>query len=272
MSNKLLKQDSFGNWNFEKCSKEDLNFTLEDDTEVLIVDWQLGHEDVHLQTLKNLVDWCLEKPHRYCVLQDFLDDNWLSKFNILSYGSDSETEELKRLEQQLRILKPIYHRFLFQIGSNHWMRRFGLNLPAQQSQRARTQFNKIYGKIYQENINFKQYYSTECLITLKFKTKPSLKIPFLHPSRLGSSTTAMNRVLNYGDKAYGVAIGHVHSNIQKTIQTAYGHTMRIWFASHLFAEQPEYEKERMATFEPSKPLILSWKKDPLTKRDEFTCQ
>jgi len=268
MSNKILVKDIYGNWNFVPCKKKDLVYDLEDDAEILIVDWQLGHENVSTKTLKILVDWCLAKPHRYCILQDFLDDNWLSKFVHITYGSDGENEELQRLEQQLEILEPIFSRFLFQIGSNHWMRRFGLHLPADRSQKARTQFNKIYGKIYEVNPNFKQYYSTECVVQQNYQTLPNLKIAYIHPSRLSSSTTALNKASNYYGY-YGLVIGHVHSNTQKTIQSVMGTKLHVWFASHLFSEQPEYEKERMAVYEPSKPLILGWKRDPLTGKWEF---
>lgn len=268
MTNKILVQDIYGNWNFVRCRKSDLIFDFEDDAEILVVDWQLGHEDVKNETLRQLVNWALEKPHRYFVLQDFLDDNWLSKFAVLGYGSSQEEEELKRLESQLKILEPIFPRFLFQIGSNHWMRRFGLHLPADHSQKARTQFNKIYGRIYQINPNFKQYYSTECILSFNFRNRPNLKLAFIHPSRLGSTATVLNRASAYYG-CYGLIVGHVHSNIYKQIQSALGMKLKVWFASHLFGEQPEYEKERMATFEPSVPLILGWKLNPLTGRCEF---
>lgn len=268
LTNKILVRNVFGNWNYVRCRKSDLIFELEDDAEIFVTDWQLGHENVNENKLKDLVAWALMKPHRYFVLQDFLDDKWLSKFSKLSYGSDEELEELNRVKKQIKILEPILHRFLFQVGSNHWMRRFGLHLSPKRSQKARTQFNEIYGKIYDANPDFKMYHSTQCIPTLKFRTQPNLKIPFIHPSRLGSPTTALNRASNYFGY-YGIVIGHIHANIRQAIQSVMGKKLRIWFASHLFGEQPEYEKERMATFQPSEPLILGWKKNPLTGRWEF---
>jgi len=266
--NKILVRDVRGNWNYVKAKKSDLEFNLPDDAEILVVDWQLGHEDVDEKILKKIVDWGLAKPHRYFVLQDFLDDNWLSKFATLTYGSDPEKEELDRLKRQIKILLPIFPQILFQIGSNHWMRRFGLHLPPERSQKARTQFNEIYGMIYDLNPDFKQYYSTQCIINLKFRTLPNLKIPFIHPSRLGSPTTALNRATNYFGY-YGVVIGHVHANDRRAIESVMGKKLKVWFASHLFGEQPEYEKERMATFLPSEPLILGWKQNQLTGKWEF---
>jgi len=268
MTKKILIKNIYGNWEFVSCRKGDLTFELEDDSEMLLVDWQLGHENVEEKTLKQLTKWALDKPHRYFILQDFLDDNWLSKFATLSYGSSPEDEELKRLQKQLEILKPIFHRFLFQIGSNHWMRKFGLHLPAERSQKARTQFNKIYGDIYLANPNFKQYYSTECIINFNFRNMKNLKLVFIHPSRLGSTTTAMTRATKYFG-CDGLIIGHVHSNIYKQIESAFGTKLKVWFASHLFYEQPENEKERMAVFESSEPLILSWKRNQLTGKWEF---
>jgi hypothetical protein len=257
-----------GNWNYTNCRKSDLTFDLDDDAEIFVTDWQLGHEDVNEKQLKQIVEWALQAPHRYFVTQDFLDDNWLSKFATLSYGSDEEEVELNRVKKQIKILEPIFHRFLFQIGSNHWMRRFGLHLSPKRSQKARTQFNEIYGRIFDLNPDFKVYYSTQCIINLRFRTLPNLKIPFIHPSRLGSSNTAMNRANNYFGYD-GLVIGHVHSNMRKTVESVMGKKLPVWFASHLFAEQPEYEKERMGTFEPSEPLILGWKKNPLTGKWEY---
>lgn len=268
--NKILNQDKYGNWEITPCKKNDLIFPLTDDAELLITDWQLGHESVSDNTLRNLTKWMKKEPHRYAVTQDFLDDGWLSKYNRLSYGSDTQSEELKRVENQIGILKPVFDRFLFQIGSNHWVRRFGLELPASQSQRARTQFNEIYGIIYDENPNFKQFMSTECIIKHTFETHPSIELAYIHPSRLGSANTAMARLPSYFGY-YGVVVGHVHSNIRKEIQSRKGDKLRVWFASHLFYEQPEYEKERMAIEEPSKPLVLGWKEDTLTGTEEFMC-
>jgi len=266
--NKILVKGVFGNWNYVKCRKSDLKFDLEDDAEICVIDWHVGHEDIKEETLRQLVDWALAKSHRYFVLQDFLDDNWLSKYSRLTYGSDEEGGELQRVKKQLKILEPVYHRFLFQIGSNHWMRKFGLHLPPERSQKARTQFNEIYGEICKINPDFKIYYSTQCIINLNFRTLPNLKIPFIHPSRLGSSSTALNRASNYFGYD-GLIIGHVPSNLQKTIQSVMGKKLPVWFVSHLFGEQPEYEKERMATFEPSQPLILKWKRNLLTGKWEF---
>ena len=266
--NKLIVKDIYGNGNYQKCKKSDLIFDFEDDTEIFCTDWQLGHEDVKTEALKRLATWTFEKPHRYIILQDFLDDQWLSKFAHLSYGSNEEEEELKQLNIQLEILKPIYHRFIFQIGSNHWMRRFGLHLSPERSQRARTQFNIIYGKIYEANSNFKQYYSTECIVNFKFRSLPNLKMAFIHPSRLGSASTVINRATNYYG-CYGLVVGHTHDNIDKTIQSAIGNKLHVWFSSHLFKDQPEYEKERMATFSSSEPLILGWHKNVLTGDTEF---
>lgn len=268
MTNKILIRNVLGNWNYVKCRKSDLTFDLEDDAEILVTDWQLGHEDVDEKLLRQITEWGLAKPHRYFILQDFLDDKWLSKFATLSYGSDEEQEELKRVQKQIGILKPTLSRFMFQIGSNHWMRRFGLHLSPKRSQKARTQFNEIYGKIYDANPDFKQYYSTQCIITLRFRTLPILKMAFIHPSRLGSSSTALNRASNYFGYD-GLVIGHIHSNTQKTIESVIGKKLPVWFSSHLFGEQPEYEKERMGTHEPAKPLILGWKKNILTGKWEF---
>ncbi len=266
--NKMLAKTLYGNWEYVKCRKSDLTYNLNDHAQIFVTDWQIGSESVKLETLRNVASWVLQHPERYVVLQDFLDDQWLSKFVHITYGSDEEETELKRVEAQLKVLEPIYKRFMFQIGSNHWMRRFGLHLPSDRSQKARTQFNDIYGKIYEANPNFKQYYSTECLVNFNFNLLPNLKIGFLHPSRLGATSTALNRVSNYYG-CYGLVVGHIHSNIQKTIESALGMKLHVWFSSHLFGEQPEYEKERMAQFEPSKPLILGWKVNALTGKWEF---
>ncbi len=270
MVNKKLIQDEFGNWNYIKCSNQDMTYNLPDDTELLVVDWQLGNEDVNIKTLKQLVNWASIRENRYFVLQDFLDNNWLSKFSKLTYGSDDEEEELNLLKKQLDILKPVFNRFLFQIGSNHIDRQFGLNHSVKQSNKARTNFNKIYGEIYKANHNFKQYSSTECIIRINFKTRKTLKLVFIHPSRLGSANTVVNRAPNYYGYD-GLVVGHIHSTLRKQIQSVLGHKLDIWFASHLFEQQPEYEKERMGSFEPSKPLILSWKQNPLNGEWKFDC-